>query len=135
MPLEKAKDTGAIAFGEKYDQDVRVLTMGEFSKELSAAEPMQGPLAKLVSLITTETSIAAGIRRIEAHTGLQVIHKLRSKQQKLDQIGELLKAAPNKLLDKIETANKRLKNLEAELPKLIALQRWYHWSDINCKQD
>ena len=119
MDLEAAKAKGAMAlFGEKYSEQVRVLSMGEFSTELCggihAARTGDIGLFKIIS----EGAIAAGIRRIEAVTGANAIDWLHQQQAVMQQSADLLKADTNSLVEKIQQLQERNKRAEKELQLL-----------------
>ena len=119
MDLEAAKAKGAMAlFGEKYSEQVRVLSMGEFSTELCggihAARTGDIGLFKIIS----EGAIAAGIRRIEAVTGANAIDWLHQQQAVMQQSADLLKADANSLVEKIQQLQERNKRAEKELQLL-----------------
>ena len=119
MDLEAAKTKGAMAlFGEKYSEQVRVLSMGEFSTELCggihAARTGDIGLFKIIS----EGAIAAGIRRIEAVTGANAIDWLHQQQAVMQQSADLLKADTNSLVEKIQQLQERNKRAEKELQLL-----------------
>ena len=93
MPLDDAKKLGAMAlFGEKYGKTVRVVRMGNFSTELCGGTHMDNTARIGLFKIVSETSVAAGVRRIEACTGFGVLHLLDSKEQLLSDTADALKA-------------------------------------------
>lgn len=119
MSIDQAMDKGAMAlFGEKYGDQVRVVTMGEFSTELCGGTHVQRTgdigLFKLVA----ETGIAAGVRRVEAVTGLGALNYIEREETVLRQICELLKTGADGALDRVQqlVANSRV--LEKELEQL-----------------
>ncbi|MDH3000909.1 alanine--tRNA ligase [Chelonobacter oris] len=119
MDLEAAKAKGAMAlFGEKYSDQVRVLSMGDFSTELCggihAARTGDIGLFKIIS----EGAIAAGIRRIEALTGENAINWLHQQQAIIQQSADLLKADSAGLVEKIQQLQERNKRAEKELQLL-----------------
>jgi len=121
MPLEEAKSKGAMAlFGEKYDNDVRVLRMGEFSIELCGGThaARTGDIGLLK--ITAESGIAAGVRRIEAVTGVNALARLEDAENTINEIAALLKGSKNLVLDKVRALHERSRQLEKEIERLNA---------------
>jgi alanyl-tRNA synthetase len=93
LPIEEAKASGAMAlFSEKYDRVVRVVTMGEFSKELCGGCHVRNTQEMGLFKIVSEESIGSGIRRITAKTGLSAYHDFLSYQEQLETIASLFKA-------------------------------------------
>ncbi len=119
MGIEVAKEKGAMAlFGEKYGDQVRVLTMGDFSIELCGGIHAKRTGDIGLFKITTETAVAAGIRRIEAVTAENAINWILKQQDILNQSTELLKSDTNTLVDKIQQLQDKAKKLEKELQSL-----------------
>ena len=119
MELEAAKAKGAMAlFGEKYSEQVRVLTMGDFSIELCGGIHAKRTGDIGLFKIVTETAVAAGIRRIEAITGETAIEWLQHQQTLLNQSAELLKSDVNSVTDKISLLQDKCKKVEKELQTL-----------------
>lgn len=119
MELEAAKAKGAMAlFGEKYSDQVRVLTMGDFSIELCGGIHAKRTGDIGLFKIVTETAVAAGIRRIEAITGETAIEWLQNQQSLLNQSAELLKSDVNSITDKISLLQDKFKKVEKELQTL-----------------
>ncbi|MDH5230292.1 MAG: alanine--tRNA ligase [Gammaproteobacteria bacterium] len=121
MNIEQAKQSGAMAlFGEKYDDDVRVLSMGEFSKELCGGTHVSrtGDIG-LVKIIS-ESGVAAGVRRVEAVAGEKAMEWLQQNQDNLEQAAGLLKTNPDALSEKIQQMVERSRGLEKELEQLKA---------------
>jgi len=119
MAKDDAVKAGAMAlFGEKYGDEVRVLTMGEFSTELCGGTHVQrtGDIGLLK--IVTETGVAAGVRRVEALTGEGALEWIAQREQALLSIAGLLKAAPDKTADKVQQLLEKTRHLEKELEKL-----------------
>lgn len=121
MAIEEAKKSGAMAlFGEKYDDEVRVLSMGDFSIELCGGTHVQhtGDIGLLK--ITAEAGIASGVRRIEAVTGDKALDYIDTAQLTLNQVSDLLKAKPDNVQDKAALLVQRSRELEKELESLKA---------------
>lgn len=121
MAIEEAKKSGAMAlFGEKYDEEVRVLTMSDFSIELCGGTHVQytGDIGLLK--ITAEAGIASGVRRIEAVTGDKALDYIDATQSTLNQVSDLLKAKPDNVQDKAVALVQRSRELEKELESLKA---------------
>jgi len=117
---EEAKKSGAMAlFGEKYKDIVRVVEVGDFSKELCGGKHVNrtGDIGAIK--IVTETSVAAGIRRIEAITGQAVIEYLRQSEKLIRDLSALLNANPENLYQKIDEVIRRTKNLEKEFQSVM----------------
>lgn len=119
MSLEEAKRFGAIAlFGEKYGSSVRVVTIGDYSKELCGGTHVN--LTGQIGLfkITAEASIAAGIRRIEAITGQATYKRIKQEGDIIASLTEILKTSPDKVVGEIDRLTSRIKELEGELNAL-----------------
>jgi alanyl-tRNA synthetase len=116
MDLETAVNTGAMAlFGEKYADQVRVLTIDDFSKELCGGTHVRRTGDIGLFKILYEGSVAAGTRRIEALTGTGVLDYLRRQSQSLAQASEALRAKPGELIEAIEKLTGSEKKLRKEL--------------------
>lgn len=119
MELEAAKEKGAMAlFGEKYDDQVRVLTMGDFSTELCGGIHANRTGDIGLFRILSESGTAAGIRRIEAVTGEGAIALLHQQSDLLADVAHLVKGDTNNLADKVRAVLDRSKMLERELQQL-----------------
>ncbi|WP_373604357.1 alanine--tRNA ligase [Aggregatibacter sp. HMT-949] len=119
MDVEAAKAKGAMAlFGEKYADQVRVLTMGDFSIELCGGIHAKRTGDIGLFKIISETAVAAGVRRIEAVTGENAIDWMLNQQHVLEQCAELLKSDVNVLTDKIQQLQDKAKKAEKELQGL-----------------
>lgn len=115
MNVEDAKKSGAMAlFGEKYEDEVRVVSMGDFSRELCGGTHVANTGTITVFKIVSESGIAAGVRRIEALTGDGVFVYYKEAEQKLAQAAALLKTTPNELADKISHLQTELKAAQSE---------------------
>lgn len=119
MELEDAKAKGAMAlFGEKYDDRVRVLSMGDFSTELCGGTHASRTGDIGLFRITSESGTAAGVRRIEAVTGEGAIASLHAESDLLSDVAQLLKGDSNNLADKVRSVLERTRQLEKELQQL-----------------
>jgi len=119
MDLDEAKASGAMAlFGEKYDEKVRVVKMGEFSTELCGGTHVArtGDIGLLK--ITSEGGIASGVRRIEASTGQMAQDYVNEESNKLHAVASLLKSDKSSVVDKVSSALQHVKQLEKELTQL-----------------
>ncbi len=121
MPYDDAIEAGAIAlFGEKYDTDVRVLRLGEFSTELCGGTHVSRTGDIGLFKITAETSVASGVRRIEAVTGEGALAEVRRAQQSLAEVAGLVRASREEAVQKVGQVLARNKALEKELTALKA---------------
>ena len=121
MPIQDAKDRGAMAlFGEKYEDIVRVLTMGDFSIELCGGTHVDRTGDIGLFKITSESSIASGVRRIEATTGQNAMDYIHHESHLLTQIGQLVKSDKAALLSRIEQMLEQTKLLEKTIEQLKA---------------
>lgn len=119
MAPDEAKNKGAIAlFGEKYDDEVRVLSMGDFSVELCGGTHVGRTGDIGLFKITAEAGIASGVRRLEAVTGDRAMDWLDDNLQRLNRVADLVKAKPENIEDKTEILLQRSRQLEKELDQL-----------------
>ncbi|ELD1606001.1 alanine--tRNA ligase [Escherichia coli] len=119
MDLEAAKAKGAMAlFGEKYDERVRVLSMGDFSTELCGGTHASRTGDIGLFRIISESGTAAGVRRIEAVTGEGAITIVHADSDRLSEVAHLLKGDSNNLADKVRSVLERTRQLEKELQQL-----------------
>ena len=115
MNIEEAKKSGAMAlFGEKYDQKVRVVSMGDFSKELCGGTHVKNTSSIMLFKIVSEAGIAAGVRRIEALTGNGVIEYYKKQETMLQEVAKVLKAQPAEITEKITHLQAEVKSLQSE---------------------
>ncbi len=119
MDLDAAKAKGAMAlFGEKYDDHVRVLSMGDFSTELCGGTHASRTGDIGLFRIVSESGTAAGVRRIEAVTGEGAINTVRAESDRLSEIAHLLKGDSQNIGDKVRSVLERTRQLEKELQQL-----------------
>lgn len=119
MPIDEAKAAGAMAlFGEKYDDEVRVLSMGEFSIELCGGTHVERTGDIGVFKIVSESGVASGVRRIEAVTGAGALAVVRDLESTVQEAAQKLKTGPDALIDKIDQLNARLKESEKDIERL-----------------
>ena len=119
MNIEDAKATGAMAlFGEKYEEDVRVVSMGDFSKELCGGTHVDNTGKITTFKIVSEAGVAAGVRRIEALTGEGVFAYYKEVERTLADAAKVAKTTPANLVEKIEHMLSDMKALQSELESL-----------------
>src|SRR6201996_1972620 len=122
-PIDEARSMGALAlFGEKYGSEVRIVEVGEYSRELCGgthvARSGQLGLVKLLG----ESSIGSGVRRIEALVGIDAFRFLARESVLVSQLSDQLKARPEELPERISTVVTRLREAERELARLKSAQ-------------
>ena len=121
LPLDEAKARGAVAtFGEKYGQTVRVVTMGDFSMELCGGTHLDNTAKVGMFRIKSESSVASGVRRIEATTGRVSIDETRHGRNTLLKAAQFFKTAPNTILERMEQQTNEMKELRQALEKFKA---------------
>jgi len=121
MSLEEAKLTGAMAlFNEKYTDNVRVVKVGDFSKELCGGTHVKNSGEIGLLKVISETGIAAGIRRIEAVTGFNALSLIEEKSKLVKNIEGAIKAPEKEILNKIQLQINELKEKEKEISELKA---------------
>ena len=116
MSMEDARKTGAMAlFNEKYGDTVRVVSMGDYSKELCGGTHVKNTADIRNFKIVSESGIAAGVRRIEALTGRNVYRYYEQVEETLNEAARAAKTTPQDLVKKIEHLNAEIKQLSSEL--------------------
>ncbi|WP_313110109.1 alanine--tRNA ligase [Atlantibacter sp.] len=134
MDLEAAKAKGAMAlFGEKYDDHVRVLSMGDFSTELCGGIHADRTGDIGLFRIVAESGTAAGVRRIEAVTGEGALALVHAQNDQLHDIAQLLKGDSQSLNDKVRAVIERTRQLEKELQQLKEQQAVQESANLSSK--
>jgi len=124
MSYSEALESGAVAiFEEKYGDEVRVLSFGDFSTELCGGTHAEATGELGLLKIVSETGIAAGVRRIEAHTGVGALAWVRQRERLLEDAAELLKAPVGELTERIERLLDDRKDALRRVEKLEGAQR------------
>lgn len=119
MPINEAKKLGAMAlFGEKYGETVRVVKMGDFSVEFCGGTHVANTSNVGAFKIISETSAAAGVRRIEAITGLGVINAFNDIETVIEKASSMLKTNPSDILSKISSLQSEVKELCKEIESM-----------------
>ena len=115
LTIEEAKKTGAMAlFGEKYGETVRVVEMGDFSKEFCGGTHVGNTGIIHAFKILSESGVAAGVRRIEALTGNGVAQYYKELEEKVEECAKIVKATPSNITEKLEHLMAELKALQSE---------------------
>ena len=119
MPFDEAKNLGAMAlFGEKYGDTVRVVKMGDFSMEFCGGTHLDNTAKVGMFVITSEGSVASGVRRIEAITGREVIAKYIAMSGMINKVADRLKARPLEIMNKVESNLSEIHELRQNIDKL-----------------
>ncbi|MDA8236187.1 MAG: alanine--tRNA ligase [Clostridia bacterium] len=117
--VDEAKAMGATAlFGEKYGNVVRVVKIGDYSLELCGGTHLKNSSQAGVFKLVSESGIGAGLRRVEAVTGKGTLDYLKSKEETLQEIASLVKAAPHEVVRRVENLVQSLKEAEREISAL-----------------
>ena len=115
MTVDEAKKTGAMAlFGEKYGETVRVVTMGNFSKEFCGGTHVKNTSDIAAFKILSESGVAAGVRRIEALTGDNVLAYYANLEEELNKAAKVVKTTPANLVERLEKLMAEMKELASE---------------------
>ena len=134
MPIEEAKKTGAMAlFGEKYGEEVRVVSMGDFSVELCGGTHVANTSSIALFKIVSEAGVAAGVRRIEALTGNNVLAYYKEMEEKMAEAARALKTTPAEMLEKIAHLQKEVKDLQSENESLKSKMAQNSLGDVMSK--
>ena len=121
MPFAQAKECGALAlFGEKYGETVRVISIGDISKELCGGTHVDSTSEIALFKITNESAVAAGVRRIEAVTGKAAYCRMKQEENIISKASGMLKCAPAKITGRIE---KLLSELSSCAKQISALEK------------
>lgn len=119
MDIEQARDSGALAFfAEKYGKVVRVVSIGEYSKEFCGGTHLNSIGQIGLFKITSESAVAQGIRRLEARTGLGALDYVNGQEKTLDDIAKAIKSSQGEILNKVQLSLARMKTLEKEHEKI-----------------
>ncbi len=134
MSYDEARGAGAMAlFGEKYGDSVRVLTIGEFSKELCGGTHVRRAGDIGVLKIVSETGIAAGVRRIEAVTGDGALRWIADNERQLDRVAALVRGGRGEVLAKVQQMLERNRQYEKDIEKLKGMLASGAGSDLATK--
>ena len=121
MSIDTARQKGAVAlFGEKYGDVVRVVDMGGFSIELCGGAHLENTAQAGSFKIVSESGVAAGVRRIEALTGMEALKYYRAQEMQIKELCRVIKSSPDKLMNRLEQLVFEQKELTKELESLKA---------------
>jgi alanyl-tRNA synthetase len=131
LPIEKALESGATAlFGERYGEEVRVVSVGDFSKELCGGTHASASGDIGFFRILHEGSVASGVRRIEAVTGENALMQVRREHNVLAEIGELTKSAPLEEAERVRRLLEQNRSMERELRRIRDKQQLAEVADL-----
>lgn len=131
LPLEEAKKSGAVMmFGEKYGDPVRVLSVGDYSKELCGGTHLRRSGQIGLMIITSEGSIGSGLRRIEAVTGRYAEKLVQERIRLLDKTSSALQVRPEAVADEAAELKRRVRELERELAQVRQKQAQAESTDL-----
>jgi alanyl-tRNA synthetase len=131
LPLEEAKKSGAVMmFGEKYGDPVRVLSVGDYSKELCGGTHLRNSGQIGLMVITNESSIGSGLRRVEAVTGRYAEKLVQERLQLLNRTSEALQVRPEAVADEAAKLRARVRELERELAQVRQKQAQNESTDL-----
>jgi alanyl-tRNA synthetase len=131
MPLDEAMQSGAVAlFGEKYEDPVRVLSIGDFSTELCGGTHVGRAGDIGLFKLTSESGIAAGVRRVEAVTGGRALDWLAGAERRLNEVAELVKADREAVVEKVDQVVTHSRELEKDLARLKSRLAASHGEDL-----
>jgi alanyl-tRNA synthetase len=119
MPISKARELGALAlFGETYDEEVRVVEMGgQWSRELCGGTHVEHSSQIGAVTVIGESSVGAGVRRVEAYVGLDALRFLGRERALVSQLTDALKVRPEELPERVAALVSRLREAEKELER------------------
>jgi alanyl-tRNA synthetase len=124
LPLDEARLRGAMAlFGEKYGAEVRVVSIGDFSMELCGGTHLDNIGRIGLCKIAGQESVAAGVRRLTAVTGTGALEYLHEQEDLVAKLGEALKAAPDSMVARVESLQRQIKELKAQLVQARSLTK------------
>ena len=119
MSLDEAKKIGAAAlFNEKYGETVRVVKIGDYSKELCGGTHITNSSQIGLFKIVSESGIASGVRRIEAITGRKVYQHIREVEEQVERVADIVKSNKKDVVDRVQSLSEEAKSLEKELEKI-----------------
>ncbi len=121
MDQQEARKSGAMAlFGEKYGEKVRVVSMGDYSKEFCGGTHLKNTSQVGSFKIISESGVAAGVRRIEALTGAKALEYYHEQEKELNQIASIVKSAKGRVVESVESLQQQYKALQKEMESLKA---------------